>query len=412
MRVLIVDDQEFIRRGVRAVLSETKDIEVCGEATDGREAVAKALQLKPDLIIMDISMPRMDGLQATRRIRRVLPKVRVMTLSQYDEPEIIKEAMEAGAATHVSKLSVWTKLLPALRRVELGDTFLDTEEVRGAEVDADENLKSNGALERALRDSEERFRSTFELTAIGIGHVAEDGRWLRVNQKLCEMMGYRKEEIQKLTFQDLSHPAELAEDLAQTKRVVAGEIDHYSIEKRYIRKDGGIVWIHLTVHAVRNTEGKLKYCIRVAEDIAARKEAEAKLAQAKRDWQTAMDHLDLVATRMALALTHCSRDLHYVWVNQNYANWLERPVEKIVGRAILDVLGKQAFQTLRDGFDQVLAGQTVEYEGEAVYEGIGSRRVSAAYRPTLDAEGVADGWIAMIQDITQHRHRVRASRCP
>lgn len=117
MRVLVVDDQEFIRRGIRAVLSETADIEVCGEAVDGREAVTLALQLKPDVVIMDISMPRMDGLQATRRIRRILPRIRVMTLSQYDEPEVVREALEAGAATHVSKWSVWTKLVPALREV-------------------------------------------------------------------------------------------------------------------------------------------------------------------------------------------------------------------------------------------------------------------------------------------------------
>jgi len=87
MRVLIADDQDFIRRGLRAVLSAEKDIEVCAEAIDGRDALAKSLEFRPDIIIMDIIMPRMDGIEATRLLRKALPKAKVLSLSQYDVPE-------------------------------------------------------------------------------------------------------------------------------------------------------------------------------------------------------------------------------------------------------------------------------------------------------------------------------------
>jgi two-component system, NarL family, response regulator LiaR len=123
MRVLIADDQEFIRRGVRAALSEETDIDVCAEAIDGRDALKKAFELRPDIVIMDIVMPRMDGIEATRLLRKALPEIKILSLSQYDIPEIAKEAEQAGAAAFVSKLLVWDKLVPSLRRVHLGETF-------------------------------------------------------------------------------------------------------------------------------------------------------------------------------------------------------------------------------------------------------------------------------------------------
>lgn len=407
MRVLIVDDQEFIRRGVRAVLTEEDDIEVCGEAIDGRDAIAKALELKPDVVIMDISMPRLDGLEATREIRRNLPDVHIVTLSQYDLPEIIKKALEAGAVTHVSKLFVWTLLVPALRSLPVHGVLAASPDFNARSL-IRAVPRAKAALERALRESEERFRCTFEVTAVGMAHVAVDGQWLRVNQKLCEMLGYNKEEIQRLTLQDIAHPADLAADLAQTQRIVAGEIDHFSVDNRYIRKDGGIAFVHSTVDAVRDQQGNLKYCIRVAEDVSVRREAEAQLARVKRDLQVANGHLHLVGSRMSLALSRCSRDFRYLWVNQNYADWLRQPVDRIVGRPIRDVLGRSAFDALRRVFDQVLAGESVEYEDDVVYAGIGSRLISAIYQPTLDDAGVPDGWVAMVRDITVQRKAASA----
>jgi NarL family two-component system response regulator LiaR len=123
MRVIIADDQDFIRHGLRALFSDEKDIEICAEAVDGREALTKSLELKPDVVIMDVVMPRMDGIEATRLLRKALPQVKIVSLSQYDLPEMVKEAEKAGAAAFVSKLLIWDKLVPALRRVQLGEPF-------------------------------------------------------------------------------------------------------------------------------------------------------------------------------------------------------------------------------------------------------------------------------------------------
>jgi two-component system, NarL family, response regulator LiaR len=123
MRVIIADDQAFIRRGLRSVLSDEKDIEVCAEAVDGGDALAKSLELKPDVVIMDIVMPRMDGIEATRLLRKVLPRTKILSLSQYDLPEMVNEAKTAGADAYVSKLLIWDRLVPSLRRVQMGETF-------------------------------------------------------------------------------------------------------------------------------------------------------------------------------------------------------------------------------------------------------------------------------------------------
>ena len=123
MRVIIADDQAFIRRGLRALLADEKDIEVCAEAVDGKDALAKSLELRPDVVIMDIVMPRMDGIEATRLLRKAVPQAKILGLSQYDIPEMVSEVEKAGAAAFVSKLLVWDKLIPSLRRVHLGETF-------------------------------------------------------------------------------------------------------------------------------------------------------------------------------------------------------------------------------------------------------------------------------------------------
>ena len=126
----------------------------------------------------------------------------------------------------------------------------------------------------ALEASERRFRTTFELSPVGIAHVAPDGRTLRVNERLARMLGYTREELIGGTFVDVSHPDERQADLEALRRIVAGEADRYETDKRYVRKDGSTVWAHLTVAPIRDERGRVEYLIAVVEDITERKRAE------------------------------------------------------------------------------------------------------------------------------------------
>ncbi|MCK9353960.1 MAG: PAS domain S-box protein [Gallionella sp.] len=128
-----------------------------------------------------------------------------------------------------------------------------------------------------LGAAEKEFRTTFELAAVGVAHVAPDGRWLRVNQRLCDMLGYSREELLGKTFQSLTHPDDLELDLAYVQRILSGEIENYSIEKRYLRKDREIVWVNLTVALVRHRDGSPNYFISVIADISERKKTEQEL---------------------------------------------------------------------------------------------------------------------------------------
>ena len=128
--------------------------------------------------------------------------------------------------------------------------------------------------EAALRDSNRRFRYTFEQAAVGMVIDDLDGRWLQVNQRFCEMVGYSEAELMALTFADITHPDNLADDLTAIPKIIRGELPFYQTEKRYIRKDGSLLWANLTVSAVRNAIGDPICFITIMEDIGSRKEAE------------------------------------------------------------------------------------------------------------------------------------------
>jgi PAS domain S-box-containing protein len=144
-----------------------------------------------------------------------------------------------------------------------------------------------------LAESEARFRATFENAAVGIAHVAPDGRWLRVNEALCRILGYPADELITKSFQDITHPDDLAADLAQVERMREGKIDSYGMDKRYLRRDGSVVWARLTVGAVRKCEGSVGYLVNVIEDISARKQAERTLQTSKERLQFALDAAQL-----------------------------------------------------------------------------------------------------------------------
>ena len=147
-------------------------------------------------------------------------------------------------------------------------------------------LADREAALAAMRDSEQRFRTTFEQAAVGIAHVALDGRWLRVNNALCTFFGYTQAQLLPLTFQQLTHPKDLAADLALLHRLLAGQIEDYRIEKRYIHQDGRPLWALLTVSLVRDDDGAPLHFISVVEDIGARKLVEAALQRSQHELES------------------------------------------------------------------------------------------------------------------------------
>ena len=134
-----------------------------------------------------------------------------------------------------------------------------------------------------LQESDAFFRVTFEQAAVGIAMVDLNGAWLRVNRKLADIVGYSQDELMRLTFQDITHPGDLDQDMSLVNQLLRGEAQQYQLEKRYRRQDGAIVWVHLTVSLVRDAAGEPQYFVSVIEDIQARKQAQASLQALRRD---------------------------------------------------------------------------------------------------------------------------------
>jgi len=128
VRILIADDHDFVREGVRAVLEAEPGWIVCGEARSGREAVARAAELRPDVVVLDLSMPELNGLEATRQIRSVLP-AKILILSVHDSDQVVTEVLDAGADGYVLKTDAGRKLVEAIRAL-LQDQRFFAERVR------------------------------------------------------------------------------------------------------------------------------------------------------------------------------------------------------------------------------------------------------------------------------------------
>ena len=139
------------------------------------------------------------------------------------------------------------------------------------------NALARKRSDESLRESEEVNRATFEQAAVGIAHVGIDGRWLRVNDRLCAILGYARGELMESTFQDLTYPEDLATDLSFVRQLLSGTLKTYTMEKRYFRKDRSVLWANLTVSLVRNAAGEPRHFISVVEDIGERKRAEVAL---------------------------------------------------------------------------------------------------------------------------------------
>ena len=135
--------------------------------------------------------------------------------------------------------------------------------------------------EEELRLSEESFRGNFENAAVGMAIISPRGQWLKVNQKICEIVGYSEKELLKLTFQDITHPDDLHTDQDLLNEVIEGKRSHYEMEKRYFHKEGHLVYIILAVSAVKDTEGKILYFISQIIDISKRKKQEEELIYQK-----------------------------------------------------------------------------------------------------------------------------------
>ncbi len=195
---MVVDDHAIMREGIRALLEVHDDMEIVGEASEGNEAIEKAKELAPDIIIMDIAMPGMDGLEATRRIKKINAKAKVLILTQYGNREFILSAIKAGVAGYVLKAELSSELVSAITAIYKGDSFL-CPTATAALID-DYRQQSSIEPYDSLTNREREI-----LKLIAEGHTSREiaGR-LRISLKT--VLGHRTKIMEKL---DLHNRTEL-----------------------------------------------------------------------------------------------------------------------------------------------------------------------------------------------------------
>ncbi len=284
--ILVVDDNPANLKLLAVIL--TGEGYAVRLADSGELALASAAENPPELILLDIRLPDVNGLDVCRRLKeraecRDIPVLFISAVMEMDEKV---EGFNLGAVDFIAKPVHREELLARVR------THLELSRSRAQlERQADDLRRANEAFQReiverqrtgaALKESEERFRRIFEEGPLGMVTVGSDFRFLRVNAAFCRMLGYSEDELCALTFKDITHPDCIAGDVESVKKVLRGEIPCYRTVKRYVRKEGTVMWGAVTVTAIHDDCGRFLHFLSAIEDVSERKRAEEALRESE-----------------------------------------------------------------------------------------------------------------------------------
>lgn len=247
--------------------------------------------------------------------------------------------------------------------------------------------------ERALAESEARFRGTFENAAVGIAHVGADGSWLRVNQRLCDILGYSREELVRATWQDLTHPDDVDSDSKRANQLFAGEIDGYSIEKRYFHKAGHVVWANVTASIQRDESGRIVCAIAIVEDITARKQTERE-----------REELAAIVESSHDAIVGVSMDGTIISWNDGAERIYGYGSEEAIDRPLSFVFSDPEALDVGELVERLRRGERVEpVELEQVRSDRARITASLTVSPVRDTAGTIVGASVIARDITERR---------
>jgi PAS domain S-box-containing protein len=277
-RILIVDDERHNRQLLEVMLAP-EGFQLT-TAASGEEALTIVAQQPPDLILLDIMMPGMDGYEVARKIKGNLAtkNIPIIMVTALDDRKARMLGLSAGAedflAEPVDRAELCVRVRNLLRLKAYGDYHDKYSQMLEGEV---------GSRTADLVESERLYRSTFDAAPVGIVHVGLDGQWLRVNQRLCDLLGYSREELQSVAVQQLVQLEDVAGEAESFRQMAAGTLDRHVVdEKRYRRRDDTFVWARVNMSVHRDAEGQPQHFISVIEDITERRTLEAQVRQANK----------------------------------------------------------------------------------------------------------------------------------
>lgn len=261
------------------------------------------------------------------------------------------------------------------------------------------DITARKEAEEALRLNAEHLRFTFDQAPIGAAIVSLDHRYLKANAEFCRFVGYPEEELRALPFRDITHPDDLGADLRGLSRLAAGEIDHFRMDKRYIRQDGQIVWGHLSVGLVREASGTPLHFVAMVEDITARKQAEEALRQSQELFRQIGENIQ------EMIFVRDLEGVRLLYVNPAYERIWGRPVESLLEnpRSFLEAVHPDDRERVTREYEQHCQGEIFDHEYRVVRPDGDIRWVLARIFPIRNDQGAIYRIGGVVEDITARK---------
>ena len=255
--------------------------------------------------------------------------------------------------------------------------------------------------EGLIRASEERFRSAFDDAGIGMAIVGLDGRWVRVNRAICEIVGYAENVLLQKTFQEITHPDDLNADLAHVRELLEGKRRVYQMEKRYFHRAGHVVWIRLTASLVREASGAPMHFVSQIEDITVRKQLEQALGESE-------ERTRLFAEHAPAAVAMFDREMRYLVVSKKWIADYKLEGKTVLGRSHYEVF-PDIPERWKEAHRNCQAGAVLVSDADVFERANGSRQwLRYELRPWMHLDGKIGGIVMFTQDITQQKQLERS----
>ena len=457
LRILIADDHEKVRLGLRSLLSLRPDWDICGEAVDGRDAVQKARELKPQVAVLDVSMPHLNGLEAARQIRKEVPQTEVLIVSQHESSEVIAAAIDAGARGYVVKSDVPRDFLDAVEAVSQGkpvfSSRISEHQPAITPPPSDDSLQNPGPEQPAI-DHKLEFAGGVEMGALmrAVVESSDDGivskdlngvitSW---NAGAQRIFGYTEAEVIGQPITIIIPPELQGEERLVLKRLRAGErIEHYETVR--LTKRGKRVDVSLTISPMKDSTGRIVGASKIARDITERKRADeelrkaheeleirvrertAELAQSNRLLQAqiqeriqAQEALErqTAVLREQSRLLDLANDAIFIRSFDGTISYWNEGAERLYGWTKEEALENRLGMLLQTEFPipfeeirEVLVREG-SWEGELIHTRRDGSRVTVDSRWTLwrSAEGNPLGWLQINTDITGRKRAEESLR--
>ena len=420
VRILIADDHEVVRRGVRSLLKSRADWEVCGEAVDGRDAVQKAKELKPDVIVMDIGMPHLNGLEAARVIRKEVPQSEILILSQYEATEMRPAALQAGAREYITKSDVARDLLTAVESVTQHLIASGSRPIqRSAPTNGEPKIRErqiNVSPQKRAEEANAWLAAVVESSDDAI--ISEDlnGIITSWNAGAQRMFEYTKAEAIGQPLKLIIPSALYDEETRILQRLRNGErIDHY--ESIRLSKSGKQIDVSLTISPVKGSDGRVLGASKIARDITERKQAEEALRKVYDELELRVSERTAELERRTAQvqeqaeLLDLANDAIFVRNLDARITYWNQGAERLYGWTRAEVLGKPIDDYLKTQFPQPFADirseilRTGSWQGELIHSTKDRRRITVASRWSVwsDKQGKPLGFLELNTDLTEQK---------